>query len=199
MRFLIYISLIILVSIVLFYLLNVGYYRRELFYYDIVNNGGLSSYLNYLFRFDLMVAIFNFLLLIFSCLFLSKSKFNQFKVRFYILIGFLFFNVMNSLIFLMKNYMRNHHDVFELNVFIVLLKTYGEIANLIYIAPLILSSAMLLLFLFIVRKWRHEWLWFNYIEMASLNKNPYECGPYHYSSQDWDGWRIWWSKLHSWI
>lgn len=156
MRFLIYISLIILVSIVLFYLLNVGYYRRELFYYDIVNNGGLSSHLNYLFRFDLMVAIFNFLLLIFSCLFLSKSKFNQFKVRFYILIGFLFFNVMNSLIFLMKNYMRNHHDIFELNVFIVLLKTYGEIANLIYIAPLILSSAMLLLFLFIVRKWRHE-------------------------------------------
>lgn len=72
MRFLIYISFIILVSIVLFYLLNVGYYRRELFYYDIVNNGGLSSYLNYLFRFDLMVAIFNFLLLIFSCLFCQR-------------------------------------------------------------------------------------------------------------------------------
>lgn len=154
MKFLIYFSLILLVSIVLFYLLNVGYYRGELHYYDIVNEGELSSYLSSLFRFDLMVTIFNFLLLIFSCLFLLKNTPNRFKVRFYILIGLLFFNVVNSFIFSLKNHMRNHHDVFELNVFVALLEKYGEIASLVYIAPLILSSAMLILFLVVVRKCR---------------------------------------------
>lgn len=153
MRFLIYLSLNLLVSIVLFYLLNVGYSRGELHYYDIVNEGGLSSYLSSLFRFDLMVTIFNFLLLIFSCLFLLKNKPNRFKVRLYILSGLLFFNVGNSFIFSLKNHIRNHHDVFELNVFVALLEKYGEIASLVYIAPLILSCAMLILFLFIVRKW----------------------------------------------
>lgn len=153
MKFSICLSLILLVSIVLFYLLNVGYYRGELHYYDIVNEGKFSSYLNSLIRFELMVTIFNLLLLIFSCFFLLKNKPNRFKVRFYILIGLLFFNVVNSFIFSLKNHIRNHHDVFELNVFVALLEKYGEIASLVYIAPLILSSAILILFLFIVRKW----------------------------------------------
>ncbi|MEZ6876748.1 hypothetical protein [Enterobacter sp. KBR-315C3_2022] len=152
MKFLIYMSSILLVSIVLFYLLNVGYYRGELHYYDIVSEGG-ANYLSSLFRFELMIAIFNLLLLISSCLFLLKNKPNRFKVRFYTLIGFLFFNMVNSLIFSLKNHMRNHHDVLELNVFVVVLEKYGEIASFFYIAPLILSSAMLILFLFIVRKW----------------------------------------------
>lgn len=154
MKFLIYFSLILFVSIVLFYLLNVGYYRGELHYYDIVNEGELSGYLSSLFRFDLMVTIFNFLLLIFSCLFLLKNTPNRFNVRFNILIGLLFFNVVNSFIFSLKNHIRNHHDVFELNVFVALLAKYGEIASLVYIAPLILSSAILILFLVIVKKVR---------------------------------------------
>ena len=144
--------MITLVSIILFYLLNVGYSRGELYYYDIVNEGELSRYLGSLFRFDLIVAIFNVLLLIFSCLFLSKNNLNRFKIRFYILIGYFLFNITNSLVFTIKNYVKNHYDIFELNVFVVLLKEYGEIVSLVYISPLIISSVMLFLFLFFVKK-----------------------------------------------
>ncbi len=44
MRFLIYISLLTLLSIALFYSLNVGYYRGELYYYNLVNEGGLKLF-----------------------------------------------------------------------------------------------------------------------------------------------------------
>lgn len=156
MKFLIYISLITLVSIVLFYLLNVGYFRGELYYYNIVNEGELSSYLGSLFRFDLIVAIVNIFLLALGCFFLLKCKFNSFKVRLCILIGYFLFNVLNSLMFLIKNYVKNHFDIFELNVFVVLLEKYGEIVNLVYIAPLIWSSVILFLLLLFAKKWKNE-------------------------------------------
>ncbi|HHA2201901.1 TPA: hypothetical protein ACOEAW_000909 [Enterobacter hormaechei subsp. xiangfangensis] len=152
MRFLIYISLLTLLSIALFYSLNVGYYRGELYYYNLVNEGGLSSYLGSLFRFDLIVAILNFSLLVLSCIFLSKNKHNNFKFRFYTLTGYFLFNFTNSLVFAIKNYIRNYYDVFELNVFVVLLKTYGGVVNLVYITPLILSGAMMLLFMLFAKK-----------------------------------------------
>jgi hypothetical protein len=152
MRFLIYISLLTLLSIILFYSLNTGYYRGESYYYNIVNEGGLSSYLSSLLRFDFIVAILNLSLLVLSCIFLSKNKYNNFKFRFYILTGYFIFNFTNSLAFAIKNYMRNYYDTFELNVFVVLLKAYGGIVNLVYITPLILSGAMLLLFLLFARK-----------------------------------------------
>lgn len=152
MRFLIYISLLTLLSIVLFYSLNAGYYRGELYYYNLVNEGGLSSYLSSLFRFDLIVAILNFSLLVLSCIFLSKNKHNNFKFRFYTLTGYFLFNFTNSLVFAIKNYIRNYYDVFELNVFVVLLKTYGGVVNLVYITPLILSGAMMLLFMLFAKK-----------------------------------------------
>ncbi|WP_226869096.1 hypothetical protein, partial [Enterobacter hormaechei] len=58
----------------------------------------------------------------------------------------------NSLVFAIKNYIRNYYDVFELNVFVVLLKTYGGVVNLVYITPLILSGAMMLLFMLFAKK-----------------------------------------------
>ncbi|MGN9446267.1 hypothetical protein DDJ66_23395 [Klebsiella oxytoca] len=152
MRFLIYISLLTLLSVFLFYLLNIGYYRGELYHYNLVNEGGLSSYLSSLLRFDLIVAILNLSLLILSCVFLSKNKYNNFRFRFYTLAGYFLFNFINSLVFAIKNHIRNHYDIFELNVFVVLLKEYGGVVNLVYITPLILSGAMLLLFLSFAKK-----------------------------------------------
>lgn len=152
MIFLIYISLLTLLSIVLFYSLNIGYYRGELYYYNLVNEGGLSSYLSSLLRFDLIVAILNLSLLILSFIFLSKNKCNNFRFRFYTLTGYFLFNFINSLVFAIKNYIRNYYDIFDLNVFVVLLKEYGGIVNLVYITPLILSGAMLLLFLLFAKK-----------------------------------------------
>lgn len=151
MRFLIYISLLTLLSIFLFYSLNVGYYRGGLYYYNLVNEGGLSSYLSSLLRFELTVAILNLFLLVLSCFF-SKTKCNNFKFRFYTLTGYFLFNFTNSLVFAIKNYMRNYCDIFELNAFVVLLKAYGGIVNLVYITPLILSGAVLLLFLLFAKK-----------------------------------------------
>ncbi|MEN3459400.1 hypothetical protein, partial [Enterobacter hormaechei] len=110
------------------------------------------SYLSSLFRFDLIVAILNFSLLVLSCIFLSKNKHNNFKFRFYTLTGYFLFNFTNSLVFAIKNYIRNYYDVFELNVFVVLLKTYGGVVNLVYITPLILSGAMMLLFMLFAKK-----------------------------------------------
>lgn len=152
MRFLIYISLLTLLSVALFYLLNIGYYRGDLYYYNLVNEGGLSSYFDSLLRFDLIVSILNLSLLILSCIFLSKNTYNNFKFRLYTLTGYFLFNFTNSLVFVIKNYMRNYYDIFELNVFVVLLKAYGGVVNLIYIAPLILSGAVLLLFLLFAKK-----------------------------------------------
>lgn len=152
MRFLIYISLLTLLSIVLFYSLNIGYYRGELYYYNLVNEGGLSSYLSSLLRFELIVAILNLSLLFLSFIIFSKTKCNNFKFRFYTLTGYFLFNFANSLAFAIKNYMRNYYDIFELNVFVVLLKAYGRVVNLVYITPLILSGAVLLLFLLFAKK-----------------------------------------------
>ncbi|WP_206526002.1 hypothetical protein, partial [Enterobacter hormaechei] len=71
---------------------------------------------------------------------------------FYTLTGYFLFNFTNSLVFAIKNYIRNYYDVFELNVFVVLLKTYGGVVNLVYITPLILSGAMMLLFMLFAKK-----------------------------------------------
>ncbi|WP_214279372.1 hypothetical protein, partial [Escherichia coli] len=62
------------------------------------------------------------------------------------------FNIIDSFAFAINNYIENHYEDFELNVFHVLLEKYGVIANLVYIAPLILSVVIFFVFLLFINK-----------------------------------------------
>ncbi|WP_214279385.1 hypothetical protein, partial [Escherichia coli] len=57
------ILIMLCVSIILFYLLNYGYYRGEIRNYNAVSSGDLTYYLNSLLRFDALIVCFNALLL----------------------------------------------------------------------------------------------------------------------------------------
>lgn len=143
---------ILCVSIILFYSLNYGYYRGEIRNYNVVSSGGVTSYLNSLLRFDLLILFFNALLLFFGCHFFSKKTSIKPVVKLCILVIFYSVNIIDSFSFAMKNYIRNYREVSEINVFPVLLEKHGIIVNLVYIAPLILSVVMFFIFLLCIKR-----------------------------------------------
>lgn len=140
------------VSLVLFYSLNHGYYRGELRNYNAVNDGEIAHYLNTLLRFDLLIVFFNALLLFFGCRSFSKKKSVNAAVKPWIWFIFYSINIIDSLAFAVKNYIRNYREISELNVFPELLEKYGIIVNLVYIGPLILSVVIFFAFIFILKR-----------------------------------------------
>lgn len=146
------ILIMLCISIILFYLLNYGYYRGEIRNYNTVSSGDLTYYLNSLLRFDALIVCFNVLLLFSGYRVYSKVKSISSVVKLRILIIFYGLNIIDSFAFAINNYIVNHHKYFELNVFPVLLEKYGVIANLVYIAPLILSVVIFLVFLLFINK-----------------------------------------------
>lgn len=146
------ILIMLCISIILFYLLNYGYSRGEIRNYNAVSSGDLTHYLNSLLRFDALIVCFNVLLLFSGYRVYSKVKSISSVVKLRILIIFYGLNIIDSFAFAINNYIVNHCKYFELNVFPVLLEKYGVIANLVYIAPLILSVVIFLVFLLFINK-----------------------------------------------
>jgi len=62
------------------------------------------------------------------------------------------FNIVNGLLFSIKNYIRNYIEVFELNVFPFLIMKYGVVVNLIYIFPLVMSMAAFIILIYFTKK-----------------------------------------------
>ncbi|MET3701880.1 hypothetical protein ABIB59_001717 [Citrobacter sp. UYEF32] len=74
------------------------------------------------------------------------------KIKFYLLYVIYLFNIVNGLLFSIKNYIRKYIEVFELNVFPFLIMKYGVVVNLIYIFPLVMSMAAFIILIYFTKK-----------------------------------------------
>ncbi|AUU89473.1 hypothetical protein C2U55_10455 [Enterobacteriaceae bacterium ENNIH3] len=124
--------MIILIDFLIFSL-DCRYYRGDLDYYDAASNGDVEYYLSSLLWFDFLIVIFNAALLFSSSRFLMNGGYLDRKIKFYLLYVIYLFNIVNGLLFSVKNYIRNYTEVFELYVFSFLIMKYGVVVNFIYI------------------------------------------------------------------
>ena len=103
--------MIILIDFLIFSL-DCRYYRGDLDYYDAASNGDVEYYLSSLLWFDFLIVIFNTALLFSSSRFLMNGGYLDRKIKFYLLYVIYLFNIVNGLLFSVKNYIRNYIEVF---------------------------------------------------------------------------------------
>ncbi|MGG8275983.1 hypothetical protein PGR10_05400 [Klebsiella sp. 141198] len=152
MKVFFHVLIMVCVVVILFFMLNYGYYRGGLKCYDAVGVGNLTYCLNSKLRFVLLVLVFNMFFYFFGKRFLLKVKSIGNVTKSCILIILCGVNVINGFAFAVENYISNYCEVSELNVFPELLDKYGVVVNLIFIAPLILSVLVFCVFIRLLKR-----------------------------------------------
>jgi hypothetical protein len=106
--------MIILIDFVLIYLLDCGYCRGELDYYDMMLL--VMEMLHITFAHccsSILIVIFNAVLLFSSSRLLMNGGYPGVKLSFIFLYVIYLFNIVNSLLFSVKNHIRNYIEVFN--------------------------------------------------------------------------------------